>query len=638
MATPPYIQIPSLRGGYNDNEPPNAIDDDQCEIAMNVEFFHSMLGERRGGSQAFDLGESAISTEDLIVHLNSYYPAPNMLEAELMAVAVTEGVSTSVSGYAPADVWFDVTLSDEPDNTAPYIYQHQSQSFDDYWFHAYKSADDTDRLHRWDGTSHFPAGLSEPAAPVVVDTAAGGAYTGVRYFRVRFIEYDNTLLFIRRRSEPSDATTFTPSGANSGALITMPALLGEGETKWEVEASADNANFYRIATVDVGTTTYTDTTADPADYATNGVLSEDIGMYITIPSARYLAVDGDRLLFAGSFEDDLLASRVGWTPVRKAPGVGNSERYDQTVDSFLDLDSFEGGGITGISQAMLGSVYVFKWSHIYKLARTGSDVDAYHAIPLSKVRGALEGSITSAVDEFGRPATYFLDPSVGPCRIGVTGLQQIYGVRNLWRTVNTRADKVVCRVCYYPDKQQIYWWVATSGAERPNLVIKIQISELREQQDGILKRGISLADGLGAQAYTATPVIELTELDGSTVVHRRPYFAVEGPILFRADVGYRDGEESFKATIRSKAIILTGLLNRWGAMVASLLATANSNIADLRVRFIRNFGLETTEISTDLAPEAGEDYVIKFFDHLHMSESEAIQVEFSDPDEVEENP
>lgn len=49
------ITIASLRGGYNDTDPVHALPPDECALAQNVEFFASMLGERRAGCDPIDV-------------------------------------------------------------------------------------------------------------------------------------------------------------------------------------------------------------------------------------------------------------------------------------------------------------------------------------------------------------------------------------------------------------------------------------------------------------------------------------------------------------------------------------------------------------------------------------------------------
>lgn len=635
---PGDLVLESLRGGFNDEDPPNALAIDECTVAENVEFFYSTLGERRLGMQGLDLSGSGLSAQGKIVFLGRHFTTENELDNQLWAVAASEGTGTSVA-YRDEDGWHTVTPSDAIDPDAPDIYNITGQSLDNKFYLAYPPSNSTiDRLHVWDGTSLRKTGLKQPAAPTVADEGAG-TFANTRYYRVRYIKKSGSDILLR--SEPSDTYTFEPSGTGAGARITRPALISEDETHWEVEASVDDANYYIIATLTTATTTYDDELIyDPTDdetdtYADVGDLSEDIGAYTTLPAARFLAADDDRLILGGSFVDPDLASRVQWTPVRSSTGVGSSERIDASVDSFIDLDNYEGGGLTGISQALSGSWYAFKWSHIYKLVRTGNRQDAYTAITLSKARGALPGSIVSGMDEYGRPCVYFLDPHIGPSRISVQGLQQIKGLRNTWKRVNTSAETVVSRGVYYPDKQQVWWWVAVDGSDVPNLRLVLQVNELRETQGGV-KRGWSLATGRSAEALAACVLTEqLINEDDEAVLSTRPIMGFTAlDFIQRGDVMHTDNGEEYIAKIRTRPLFTAGLLNRWGAMTAALLAAADEN-ARIAVRFIRNYGLETNQIITNLAPEADEDYVIKAFDNLIMSSSTGVQIEFSDLEPIE---
>jgi len=618
---------------FNDTDPPNALEQDECTVAENVEFFYSTLGERRLGTQQVDLIGSNLAGASEIVFLARHYPTSEEIDNQLFGFGLTITPEIIISYRDPLTAtWNDVTITDAFSTTNPYPYRFASQSFDGKLFVAGKTA--VDRLHVWDGTQFRRVGLAQPAAPVVADEGVG-TYTGTRYFRVRYIEKTGSTILLR--SEPSDSTTFVPSGTGAGAAISRPALLGEGETHWEVEASTDNTLFYVIATLPVATTSYNDETdIATTDYADLGDLSEDIGSYAVWPSVRYLAADDDRLIGGGSFEDETKASRVYWSPVRAATGVGNAERVPAITDNFLDLDSFEGGGLTGISQAASGKWYAFKKSHIYQLVRTGKSSDAYTALTLSKSRGALEGSIVSGMDEYGRPCIYFLDPKIGPSRIGPSGLQQINGLRNTWKRINASATKVVARGVYYPEKQQVWWWIAVDGSNTPTLRLVLQVNELREVDAGHVKRGWSTATGLSAEALTACVLTEtMIDEDGHTFQTTRPQMGFPASArIQRGDINDNDFGEAYIARIRTRPMFTTGLLNRWGAMNAALLAGANGD-AMLSVKFIRNYGLETNRITTDLAPVASEDFVIKQFDNLIMSSAVGIQVEFSDVENAE---
>jgi len=183
---------------------------------------------------------------------------------------------------------------------------------------------------------------------------------------------------------------------------------------------------------------------------------------------------------------------------------------------------------------------------------------------------------------------------------------------------------------YYPDKQQVWWWVAVDDSETPNLRLVLQVNELKETVGGV-KRGWSLADGKSAEALAACVFTETMEdIDGNTFQSTRPILGLPDPdFIQRGDMGDTDNGQAYIAKIRTRPLFTTGLLNRWGAMTAALLAAASAT-AQISVKFIRDFGLETNEVITNLAPQATEDYVIKAFDNLVMSSSTGIQVEFSD--------
>ena len=567
-----------------------------------------------------------------MVHLSIHYPAlAEVYEAEVMAISATEGAGVNFNRRDKDLVWSTLTPTDAATSTYPEALRINAQTLHGKWFVAYKSAED--RMHVWDGTSLRRVGMAPPvAAPTAVDTAAAGVFTGVRLYRVRFIERDGTVIL--RRSEPSPELTFTPSGVNTGATVTRPAVVSEGETHWELEASDGDGNFYIIDTVAIGTTTSTDTTQPATDYA-NSELSEDIGDYALVPSVKFVKADQDRLIMAGSWTEAEKDSRVYWTPVWKDPGVGNDERLPADIDNFVDLDWMVGGGLTGISDPVNGVFYAFKWNRIYKFQRTGRLDQAYDVFLLSSFRGALPGSIIAGTDEYGRGCIYFLDPAVGPMRVGAQGLQHIKNIRGTWLTVNTKADDVLAHGVYYPDKFQVHWWVPVNGADTPNKKLVLQVNELRTSSDDAgTSRGWAVATGKIAEAWCSTVVPEeITDEDtGDVSLSYRPYIGLSSTdYILRADVGSTDNGQTFRAKIITKPFLLSGLLNRFGAMTAALLADPNPD-PDIRinVRFIRDFGLEENLTTTDFTREGSETLVIKTFDNLVMSSARSIQIEFSD--------
>lgn len=370
--------ISSLRGGMNNADPSISLPDDQCVLAKNVEWVESMLGERRRGSVAISVSGSDLSGRDRVTFLHRHLPTSDETAAELWALGVTGTASSSLCKKTTS--WSTITLSEAITLTGSYQYQVSAQTLHGKLFLAYKSA--VDRLHvSSNGTTVRKTGIGEPAAPTAANQGAG-AIEVIRYYRIRYTEQVGGATI--RRSEPSITLTFDPTAAGA-VRVTKPASLSEGETHWELEASHDSIDFYTIAVTVVGTTFYDDSNTDYTTFE----LSETVEDYALIPSGEFLSADEDRLLIGGSFEEDEFASRVSWTPVFNDPGVGNDERIPTATTNFLDLDTYEGGKLTGLSSPVMGSVWAFKTSHIYKLVRTGDRARAYEPVTMTKARGAV---------------------------------------------------------------------------------------------------------------------------------------------------------------------------------------------------------------------------------------------------------
>lgn len=624
------VVIESLRGGMNNTDPANMLAPDECVLMENVEIFFSTMGERRQGCIPLNLAGSGLENQAAIVHISEWFPTNVQTLPEWWAVGATVGVSVSVARRDPSRVWHAITPDDAILSTTPYIYSIQNQPLTGIIplnFFTYASA--VDRMHVWDGTYLRRSGLAAPTlAPTGSDTG-GGAYATVRYFRVRFVEKDG-LGRILRRSEPSPSLPFTPSGAGSGAVVTRPALVNEHETHWELEAAEDNATFYRIASTAVGTVSVTDSTAYATGYSGLGPLSEDVGTYLLVPSVRFLAADSDRLLFGGHQTDSARQSSVYWSPVFNDPGAGNFERLPLSVNNSVNLDNGAGGPLTGISSAINGVWYAFKWSRIYAMVRTNNLARAYEAMTLSSTQGAVPGSIFEGGDEAGRSCIYFLDPMTGPMRVGPMGLQSLSGLRTTWGRVNLHASLPSCGV-YYPYKQQAIWWIPVDGSDTPNLVIKNQITAMTAK-DGIVRRGWTTATGRIAEALCAAALTEVTLASGVDSLSARPCIGLSAPDLVQiCDVGSTDAGDAFIATILTRPYIIVDLLNRWGVMCASCLA-GPSTTTKVQVTLIRDFGKEFKQVTMDLVPEGLESFVIKDLDDLRISDARVVQIQFNDPE------
>lgn len=629
MATtrlPPPLLISSLRGGLNTTDPAIALPADQCTIAANAEWITSTLGERRRGMTPIDLTGSGLDVETDVPFLARHLPTNDETDAELWALGVT---GTSTSTLARKDTaWHGVTVTNAIDLSSGTQYQLSAVSLHGKFFVAYKSS--VDRLHVWDGSALRKAGIDAPGAAPTAANVGSGTLTGTRYYRVRWtVQSAGTT---KRRSEPSGVLTFAPSGAGASITVTRPTDDSEGATHWEIEASTDNANFYRVSTIAIATTTYSDAAAYVPGY-TASTLSEDIEDYALLGSARFLSADEDRLLLFGSYEDDALGSRVAWTPVFGGPGAGNDERFETDTDPFLDLDGFDGGRLTGGSNAVNGVIYAFKRSRIYKLVRTGNRAAAYAAICLTKSRGALEGSLIEGLDEAGRPCLYFLDPQVGPCRIGANGLQYCgQDIYETWRTVNVNATQIVCRGVYYPDAKQVHWCVATGSSNTPDLRLVLHTQEARPDDNGNVRRGWATWTGTAANAHAMCLFANNVDDNDARSFTLRPFVAAVNAqgVIHRGDIGDDDSGDAYSASITTRPFTPASILNAFGILAGALLAKAAAGTT-IDITAVKDFGIETLAVSADLTPIGSETLVIKALDQLSFAELKAVQITFADP-------
>lgn len=627
---PQPITLSSFRGGLNQFDPPTALPNDQVTEATNVEFVGASLGSRRKGHSALTL-PAFLTAYTAVYKMHRHLPSSDESESELWVLAGTPGVGATL-GYKSGSTWTEVSLIDTPATTEAALTQVRFQTLHGKLFIAYDSA--VDRLHVWDGTSLRRAGLGTPAAAPTGANSGVGTFSGTRYYRIRYtVQSGGTTI---RRSEPSAVLTHAPSGSGTGVTVTKPATISESETHWELEASLNNADFYRIATTAVGTATATDTTAFATGYAAAGTLSEDAGDYTVIPSVKFLAADQDRLLVGGSFEDEELASRVQWTPVQLDLGVGNDERLQSDVDPFLDLDGFEGGEMTGLINN--GTVYASKWSHTYRIVRTNQLQPAYNAIPVSKTTGAVPGSVVAGNDPAGNPAVFALDLRLGPIMMGVGGQIQVgQDIRPIWegRTTST-AVNILARGVYYPNTRQVRYAYTEAGQTGTSSGLTLHVNEMQVTREGG-RRGWVEFDG---DAYTnVTDMIlyaDNVESGSARSTNLKPLVSRSGDAdshhILLADDGTTDDGVAFAASIVSKPLLLGGGSTQFGVTEGTLVATAAANTT-VDVTLIRDFGKESNPVEdVSLAPEGSETHVIVDRDDLVMSESKAIQVKVADSD------
>lgn len=622
--------LKSLRGGMNDSDPAISLADDQCVSAINVEFNKSMLGERRRGTSAVTLN-ATMAAKDRATFLARHLSTADETASQLWVLGVT-GTSSYRLDYKDT-AWHNVTIADTVSLAGFDQYRWQSASLHGKLYIAMNT--DQDRLHCYDPaiapTTIRRVGQATTAtAPTASDDAGAGTFVQIRYYRVRYTV--QVAGVTKLRSEPSAVLTKTPNGAKAGLTVTKNSSPGESETHWELEASLDNVNFYIIATQVIATTTYDDTTANLPGYAAAGfVLSEDIGDYTLPWSAKYLTTDADRLVWAGSHEDAAAGSRIGWSPVGNADGKGNDERYELDTDPTLDLDSYEGGEITGLSSAAAGSFFAFKFDHIYKLVRTGQRSQAYDVVVISKSRGAFHGSVIQGVDQLGRACIYFLDPAVGPCRFGPGGLEWCGSdIRETWALVNKEATQVLCSGLYDPTNRQVVWNVAMASANIPSLSIVLQTDNVVSDENGT-KRGWATWNGNRAKALCMCLYSDNIEAGTARSRTLRPLIGLEGLGLVQlCDTGTADIAVTYTASITTKPYVLSTILDKMGILAGTILGKAVASAAVL-IQVVRDFAAETSSGVTATFTAAGSE-TVKFvpMENLNMAEATTIHFKISD--------
>lgn len=608
MALEP-LRIRDLSGGIADGHPAH-IPDNCVEAAYNVEFWDGTCGGRRNGSTAVVSAlTNAMISNGLFVHTPTASRTTDRLWTLSDATGLLRFYDSAYTGTNPTITDGDIIIYGSGVDWATvhgklFIAAKRVTS----------AAAALDRLAVYDGTSVRRVGIAAPTAAPTAANNGVGTYSGARKWRVRLSVQSAGATI--RRSEPSAELSFTPSGTGSGVTVTRPGTL-EGATHWELEEVGSNGvDWYRIATTLIGTTTHTTTLALTA-VATTGILSDDIGDYSLIPSAKYLTVDDDRLIYAGSHEDTTKGSRVAWTPVYSdASGVGNDERAPTDVSGFLDFDSLDGGDITGI-RSWNGKVIVFKRGQTHQMVRTGGRSRAYLPDTLSKLHGAIPGSIMEGTDKNSQSCLLFIDQEAGPMMLSAAGLRILLDerMRRLWKTTFNRNAVNAVSCLWHVGKGQGWWHIAGPAANDPNIRWVYESST-----EGIVFHTIPQA----ARAATYFNQFPHFTADTGSATNTNRIIKGDDPTA-TSDYG-----TNFRAYVKTKAYQLGGLVRRFAFVSAILEAKASAGLS-LTVTFIRDYGLESKATTVWIAPVGSEEFVSVPMDNAFLAECQALSIEFGDP-------
>ena len=556
---------------------------------MNVDFYRTRFAHKRNGMasvlSSFSSGGPFTGT---ISSVFRHLPSPDQTLAELWAV---DDAATNVVGRMAGGTTFVApTLKDAPTGNG---YQWTGTSINGLLMLGYKSG--TARMHCWDGVTVRRTGLAATGAPTAADGGGGGGYAAVlRYYRQRSTVQSSGITV--RRSEPSASVTFTPSGANLNATVTQATVINEGETHWEVEASTDNATFYRIATVAIGTATYADSAAT-STYNTNP-LSALTGVYTLQKPYKFVKADQNRLLGFGSWTATDKQSRLEISAVIGSSDIGDAERVDNSaVNSYIDFDENDSGVPIGLAGPILGTFFVFKDRQTWQLTPTGVTTAPYQQLAISKSIGALNhDAIALGEDAAGNPALYWMSHR-GPYRWSVNGLEYIgRNVEDLTLTgtvLNLAASASVARTIYYGDKRQVWFWWATGSSNDCN-------------QCGfydLITGGWSRVNPLDALANVRCAVMFANTLGASMSYDLKPYVGQAQAVnrLWKADTGNTDNGTNFAGYTITKAYEPGGAGFYGSVGEPMLLAQAASGVS-ITDQCIGDFGAQSNSGSADISP------------------------------------
>jgi hypothetical protein len=599
---------------------------DMCREALNVHFFDGGLGTKRNGASAQAIGGDSYSGHNSLFR---FVPGQDETAAELFIVDNT--AANKILRVAAGTSASQLSLANSIDAND---FEITAATLNGKLYLAFNS--DENRLHVYDPglstTTIRRGGLKQPAAPALA-TNGGSGLTITRYVKAAFTEQRNSVTV--RRSELSAAASITITD-DSGFTITKPTAIGEGETHWETYI-ADNADgpFYLDATSTTATASYS---YDDATLDTSTDVAPVAGTYTPFPSVKYIISTGSRLIGYGVYETaagDSLAPKSGRVyigPVLDSTETHDDERIYNTVliQGWIDISRNAGSIDRGLG-LLQNVVYVFQSKGIYALVPTENAEVPYRRIAMSSQLGAVSHqSIVAAEDKEGRPCLYFLDPELGPCRIGPNGFQWCgKDVKDLWDTVNLAATNVVAHGVYHKAKGQVIWWISTAAGNDPDRCLVLDVNEATSNGDEV-RYGWSTYTGTYAAARCS---VMFSNTMGATMSRDlKPYVGLaSGTTLLKGDDASDadDNGTDFQAYVESGAFgaddshLDKQVLKSW--VIAEALSVT------LQQAFIRMSGDETNRTDTvSLAAAGSETVVRRKFEAAELQDAPWFQVRLGD--------
>lgn len=550
--------------GRNGQDPPHTLTPEEAAEAHNVMLLPRTLGRKRYGA----VEQEITGTYNGFNVLARFQPGQDSGAAELHFVSRdgTPKIMRVAAGTAATELTLADAIQALPQNARWAVLNGKL-----FW--AYDSA--VNRLHVYDpvdGTVRR-VGMAAPAAPTAGNTGSGSYAATPRYYRVRWLVIRSGR--VQRQSNSSPATSFTPSGTGTGAVVTRPTAPAAPEslaTHWQVEASEDDTAYYVISSqIVIATTTYTDVAA-PSSYASNALAAEP-GAYTPPLSARCLLSLGDQLLMYGVYEatsaaGDGMVPRTGtlyWTPVMgtsdETTGGDDDERISntQTIRGRIAVAPNSNGEDRALAGPVDGIIYAFQSDSFNAFTRTSDYTNPFVRVPMDQITSA-HGTISQECtfvgeSRKGQACVYFCDPERGLYRIGGgEGLVYCgYDVLDIWRRINLQATGRVCVGIYDSTSRCVKLRIAIDDSNEPNYGLNLYVDVAQVTEDGV-RGGWATWEGYQVGGRS---MLMFAETFGVTMSRRNsPYVALED-VLLRTEVvsAEDDADELYEAYLVSRAFV-----------------------------------------------------------------------------------
>ena len=236
--------IANVRRGINGYLPSWAIGENELQDAVNVDFYKSTLGNKRGGMTA--IATTGMTMTGVVSSLFRHVPSTDETLAELWAV--DDSGTPIINRMAGTTAFAAPTLKDNPTGNG---WDFTAASINGMLGLAYKSAQG--RMHFWDAATVRRGGLATPAAPTTANTGAGAA---IAFDAAATLNYGGgttfshtcaagaTLLIVQTRCDAASVTAVT----YNAVAMTQIATVNNGGTYqlWYLVNPTSGANTIAI--------------------------------------------------------------------------------------------------------------------------------------------------------------------------------------------------------------------------------------------------------------------------------------------------------------------------------------------------------------------------------------------------------